>query len=224
MRSAEPHLRCINLDALARTRRGCADVLSSYERERASRFVFDRDRDRFMARRVVLRSLLAERMHCAPADITIEAGPNGKPELRCTGNDDIQFNCSHSSGLALFALAHRTRIGVDMERVRPVSHLAEIGRHHFTRREWSVIDAARSQRPALFFAAWTLKEAYLKATGEGLSRAPETIELEFGPDGTPRLGAVDGECGLSAQWWSRVLSPAAGFVGAVVVERLAVLQ
>jgi 4'-phosphopantetheinyl transferase len=188
-------------------------------RSRASRFVFDRDRDRFIARRVVLRGLLAEQMHCAPADIAIEAGPNGKPELRGARHEDIHFNCSHSSGLALFALAHRTRIGVDMERVRPVSHLAEIGRHYFTRREWSVIDAAPSRRARLFFCAWTLKEAYLKATGEGLSRSPETIELEFGPDGTPRLCAVDGKRCLSAQWWARVLSPAAGFLGTVVVER-----
>lgn len=219
MRWAEPQLRCIDLDALAHTLRGRADMLSTNERERASRFVFDRDRDRFIARRVVLRSLLAERMHWAPADIAIETGRNGKPELRGAGNEDVHFNCSHSSGLALFALARRRRIGVDMERIRPVSHLAEIGRHYFTRREWSVIDAARSQRHALFFSAWTLKEAYLKATGEGLSRAPETIEVEFGPDGTPRLCAVDGERRLSAQWWACVLSPAAGFLGAVVVER-----
>ena|SRR5687767_2040661 len=219
MRSSEMRIRCIDVDVLARTFRGRAHMLSPAEHARAARFLFDRDRDRFTGRRVALRGLLAEWMHCAPTDIAIERGPNGKPELRGAVHEDFQFNSSHSNGLALFALAHRARVGVDIERVRPVAHLAEIGRHHFTRREWSVIDAARSRRSALFFSAWTLKEAYLKATGEGLSRAPETIELEFETDGTARLAAVDGECRLAEQWWARALSPAAGFVGAVVAER-----
>ena len=211
---------CVNLDALATHAATLYEALSAGERKRASSYCLARDRTRFIARRVALRELLAGQLSCRAGDLEFATGPHGKPELYGELGGAVHFNCSHSHGLALIALAQGTRVGIDVERVRPVAHLAEIGRRHFTSREWSVIEEAEPvRRMELFFRAWTLKEAYLKATGEGLSRAPESLELSFGRDGVPQLCAVDGDAGVTAHWASRALAPAPGYAGAIVIER-----
>ena len=148
----------------------------------------------------------------------MDFGEHGKPELPRSG---VSFNLSHSGHVALPAVTSGDlRLGVDVEeRVAQRAHDRLARRFFSTQEADSYATLPEGERADAFYRLWTRKEAYLKATGEGLSRAPETIELEFGTDGTPRLAAIDGECRLAAQWWARMLSPAAGFLGAVVAER-----
>ena len=218
-RLTDVRVSCVDLDVLAMRAGASCETLSPGELTRASSYCSARDRARFIARRVALRDLLAAQLGCQAVDLVFAPGSNGKPELDGELGGAVHFNCSHSSRLALYALAQGRRVGIDVERVRPVAHLAEIGRRHFTAREWSVIDAGGpARRMELFFRAWTLKEAYLKATGEGLSRAPESVELSFARDGVPQLCAVDGDAGVAAHWASQTLAPAPGYVGGIVIE------
>ena len=89
-------------------------MLAPGERQRASRFHFDRDRRHFIAARGVLRQLLARYSGHAPEDIEFCYGPQGKPEL--ADGKDLQFNIAHSRSVGLFAFTLGAPIGVDVER------------------------------------------------------------------------------------------------------------
>ena len=100
--------------------------LSPDERERAERFVFARDRDRFVAGRAFLRLLLAQYLGCEPRALRFRYGPHGKPAL-ADERSDLRFNLAHSGTLAVCALARGSELGVDVERLRPIGD-AEAGR------------------------------------------------------------------------------------------------
>ena len=142
--------------------------LDAAELARADRFSFDRDRDRFINRRALVRAVLARYLESPPADIQIRVASHGRPEL--AGGGDLSFNVSHSDGLALVAVAYGHSVGVDIERLRPVPDGLELARGLFHQRELEALESVpESQRSAAFLAIWTRKEAIVKADGRGLS-------------------------------------------------------
>lgn len=131
------------------------DCLSLDEEDRASRFRFARDRHRYRACRSALRLVLGEALGVAPEAVAFTYGPYGKPECALT------FNVSHSAGLALIALGAD---GVDIEKIRQDIEPKTLGRSVFTATELAAITTTED-----FFAAWTAKEALIKAEGGGFS-------------------------------------------------------
>ena len=89
-------------------------ILSPDELARASRFVQEVHRQRFVARRATLRNLLAFYLSRSPAEIVFAYGPKGKPFMP---EGEIEMNLSHSVDRALFAFS-KWPVGVDIERVR----------------------------------------------------------------------------------------------------------
>lgn len=154
----EIHVWEIDLDGVS----AGAAVLSHDERVRAARFRFDEHRARFVAGRAALRTILAGYVGSAPAEIAFGYSRFGKPEL--AGGTRLRFNASHSSGRQLIAIASGREVGVDLERVRPDFAFEDIVRRFFPPEERAAISDAES-----FFRAWTRREAFLKATGQGLS-------------------------------------------------------
>ena len=201
------------------TVRACAAVLAASERRRAERFTHDRDRRRFIVRRGVLRSLLSQYLRMPARDVPVNAGPLGKPALALAEPGvDLRFNYSHSNGLAVYAVAVRQEVGVDIERIRPVAEMDGIAESILTVRERLSLEHAAEYRLEQFFHLWTAKEAVLKTTGEGLTRSPATIEI--GPP-TEGIRVVRGHVAWSGrcQWSITPLAVASGFVGAVAVPR-----
>jgi phosphopantetheinyl transferase len=95
-------------------------TLSTDERARAARFYFPRDRNTFIATRGVLRELLGRYIKHPPADLEFDYSPRGKPFLRGQSLElPVEFNVSHSHGIALLAFAVGRRLGIDVELVRP---------------------------------------------------------------------------------------------------------
>jgi 4'-phosphopantetheinyl transferase len=197
----------------------CA-LLSPDELERAARFVFTRDRRRFIAARAALRSILGERLGEAPSRLRFDYGPQGKPALASAWQESgIQFNLAHSGDWALVALACNKRVGVDLEQIRPLVEGREIARRHFSPREtadlWSL--PLELQEEA-FFRCWTRKEAYLKALGCGLSLALDAFDVSLLPGDAPALLAARDDPHAPARWRMADLRPTPGSFGAVVVE------
>jgi 4'-phosphopantetheinyl transferase len=142
-------------------------LLDDAERARA-----DRHRTRALARafvlaRGLLRSALASYLGRPPQLITFSHGANGKPFVpEC----DLGFNVSHSEDVAMMAFAAGAEVGVDVERIREFSDWLEIARESFRSEEYAELSATpEPRRVEAFFRWWTKKEAYLKATGDGLS-------------------------------------------------------
>lgn len=195
-------------------------LLSPDEADRAARFVFARDRRRFIAARAALRSILGERLGESPERLKFAYGPYGKPELADAWRPSgIQFNLAHSGDWALVAVAIGKRIGIDVEQLRPLVEGKDIAQRHFSPREtaqlWSL--PLELQEEA-FFRCWTRKEAYLKALGCGLSMALDAFDVSLLPDQPAALLAARDDPRAPTHWRMAELRPAAGYLGAVVVE------
>jgi 4'-phosphopantetheinyl transferase len=192
------------------------------ERERAARYHFDADRRRFAWTRGVLRTLLAFYVGAPPDRIHFGAGAKGKlhvtpdPAYALAG---LRFNVSHSHGWALIALARDRELGVDVEQHRSLRHdLFGIADRFFAPAEVAALRALDpvEQEPA-FFRIWSRKEAYIKATGEGVSAGLDTFEVSI--DTAPAVTLrVYGRPEESARWTMRALDVGADYGAAICIE------
>lgn len=184
------------------TRMGAERVLSDDERARAARFHFARDRDRFVARRIILRKLLAQYVRRAPEDIRLAYGPRGKPALG--GPDDgsrIRFNASHSHGTGVFVVTADREVGVDIERFPAPDDGDDVARHFFAPAEVAALQPLpAAERSAAFLRCWTRKEAYIKSRGDGLSLPLDSFEVSLTRDDPPALLATHHDPADAGRW------------------------
>lgn len=106
----------------------------------------------------------------------------GKPYLEeGAGLPGLRFNLSHGASQALFAFSPGAELGVDLEEVRPRQDALDLARHFFTPQEQGWLKGmAAIERDRAFARLWTLKEAYLKALGLGLSKPLNSFEVSPG--------------------------------------------
>ncbi|HIK10029.1 MAG TPA: 4'-phosphopantetheinyl transferase superfamily protein [Oscillatoriaceae cyanobacterium M33_DOE_052] len=215
----EVHIWRANLDLNQEQIEVLLETLSPQEQERAKRFHFTHDWRHFIAARGILRNILASYVGMAPEKLHFGYGDRGKPYLETTSAGGmVQFNVSHSQGTALYAVTLGSNIGIDLEAIRPIDH------HNLAKRFFSPTEAATlAQLPpelqqTAFFRAWTSKEAYLKATGEGLAGGLGSVEISINPDSPPQLLNIGGNPYLTERWSLQELNPGPGFTAAVAVE------
>lgn len=174
--------------------------LSEDERERASGFRFEVDRWSFTAAHAALRVLLGPMMACAPQALRFAAGAKGKPRLDHDRHGaEVQFNISHTRGCVAIAMAG-CPVGVDVEQRRLMPDLMAVARTAFAPEGCDALAgcAGPSQREALFFRYWTLGEAFIKATGEGVAQGLSSFA--FTSQGTPLLIRVSADWGPTGRW------------------------
>ena len=189
-------------------------VLSVEERERAARFRFDHLRDSFMLARAGLRALLGAYLRVSPASIRFRSGPMGKLALESSGG--LQFNLSHSHGLASYAFTPGCEIGVDVERVRPLADYEQIARRFFSHAEvMDLLSLPESERQRAFFLCWTRKEAYIKALGTGLSTPLDVFRVTFLPGDRPEITKSPGSFEAEQPWSLHDLALAPDYAGAL---------
>ena len=195
-----------------------AGLLSADERERAGRFHFPRDRDRFVAGRGQLRELLGRYLRRPPDGLRFRYSAYGKPGLEESGG--LHFNVSHSGHMVLYALTRCADVGVDVELERPGLADDRIPERFFAPRE---VAALRRLPPAQqvrgFLTCWTRKEAFIKARGEGLSLPLHDFEVTLAPGEEPRLLRTAWAPAEAAKWSLRDLSDyCPGAVAALAVR------
>jgi 4'-phosphopantetheinyl transferase len=155
---------------------GLAATLSPREEQRRRSFRDPAHGRRWATGRGLLREVLGAAVDVAPGEIAIRYGEHGKP--RVDSLDGLEFNLSHSGGLALLALA-RCPVGADIERHKP-RRWADVARRFYAEGEQRRLFAPPEEgQEARFFRTWTCKEAFLKCTGEGLSRSLRSYEVEL---------------------------------------------
>ena len=215
--AAEVHVWRVPLDAFAQCD---LSSLSELERQRASRFRFEADRRRLVGSHAALRGILATYLDAPPATLLFAEGAHGKPFLLGPAHGrNLRFSLSHSGDLALVAASRGREVGVDLERVRPIKDFVDVADRFFSPAErHALARLAPDDRQRAFLAAWVLKEAYLKACGEGLMRNLGAFDVTIGDEEQPRLLAVRDRVGDEARWSLRRLDPGEGFVAALAVE------
>jgi 4'-phosphopantetheinyl transferase len=200
--------------------RASAALLSDVERQRASRFAFDRDQSRFTVARVRLRQLLAARLGMRPESVELVYGAHGKPALarRCA-DSDLRFNVSHCDDVAVYAFSCGREIGIDVEAIRVIRDADDIAARFFSRSEneaYLALDPP--DRPRGFFNCWTRKEAFIKAVGDGLHHPLDRFDVSLAPGEPARILRVASTPGNDCGWRMESISPAPRFVAAVVIE------
>src|SRR5262249_2401670 len=138
-----------------------------------------------------LRLILGNMLKRTPGVLQFGKGRHGKPFL-CSPSgvpcEQIQFSISHSADLAAVGFS-RQAIGIDIEKVVWSEDLLDVARSNFAEEQFTdLVSVSGEQRKQLFFRYWTLGEAFIKATGLGVSQGLNSFA--FTVDGQPRLTRV----------------------------------
>jgi 4'-phosphopantetheinyl transferase len=213
------HVTCCLTAALDDgTVRSAVDQLSAEERRRHDRFHFPRDRRDFAAAHALLRRALSSRGERAPREWTFTTNAHGKPALvsPSRGQSDLCFNLSHTNGLVACVTAHDAALGIDVEKVDRPTDALDLARRFFSPTEIALLEREPPpERQERFIETWTLKEAYVKAIGEGLSHPLR--EFAFVPDGPASLRFETTRAQPTSPWQFVLFAPSHGYRMAVAV-------
>lgn len=194
-----------------------AAPLDDAERARAARFYFERDRTAFTAARGALRTLLGRYLDHPPDRLIFGYHDKGKPYL-ISPPSDLQFNLSHSGQLALLAFTRGRAIGVDIEQRRALRDLVSLARMSFSPAEYAALcDLPAHDHAHAFYACWSRKEAFIKATGEGISQLAY-FDVSLTPGEPARLLRVHGEPPGHPRWSLQDLPAIPDYAAALVVD------
>ena len=181
------------------------ECLTAPERERFDRFRHDDDRWMFALGRMLARDMVGAALGVAPSEWHWREGAHGRPEIDRPATD-VHFNLSHSAGLVACAIGRGRELGVDLEHLqRRAPDPAIVDRY------LSPVEAAdvRHQDDWIdrFLLYWTLKEAYLKARGLGISVPLSDITFRLEGDDAARIEFEGALAGTDARWtfqWRRL--------------------
>jgi 4'-phosphopantetheinyl transferase len=153
------------------------------ELTKADRFRFDEDRATYIAAHWLLRQALTSVGGLSPEEWRFVAEPNGKPRLDCApGPAGLEFNLSHTRAFVACAVGVGSMIGIDVETGSRTPADLDIAERFFSASEVAILRGTPAKlRAETFLRLWTLKEAFIKATGEGLTRALDTFSFSLDP-------------------------------------------
>jgi len=213
----EAHVWSIDLDlAPEHEVEHAITLLSAEEERRAGRLAFALDRRRFVVCRALLRGALGAYLGIGPREIEFSCNPWNKPQL--AGDlHDLRFNISHSGGLALFAFTSGIEVGIDIEHCNKRIGVLELAQDVFSEAEQTALIALPEAllRPA-FFAAWSRKEAYIKARGMGLSLDLRGFDVSLDID-AERWTLREQGADTTGAWSLYNCSPRADVAGALAI-------
>lgn len=150
-------------------------LLSQAEKSRMARFARDELQQKYLLTRAMMRSCLSHYADVAPQDWQFAADNHGKPYLT-NAPFPLSFNLSHSGERAVLAVAREIPVGIDVEQISRSRDLVGIAQHFFHSSEAEQITSLSAvEQQNLFFRLWTLKEAYFKARGTGISTGLEKV-------------------------------------------------
>lgn len=105
----------------------------------------------------------------------VKHGWNGKPEI-----EGICFNLSHSKNMVICAAAHKL-VGCDIEQISKAPE--KVANRFFCESEIKYLnELSEEKRKQEFYRLWTMKESYIKMTGEGMRLPLDKFEVNFGED------------------------------------------
>lgn len=148
--------------------------LTEDELRRSERFRNCERRLRFILARGILREILSRYTGKPPAQIEIDYGPFGKPEI--APRSSLHFNVSHAGDLALIAVCSGCRVGIDVEEAsRQTLEERDMGWFLSTAEMEELRACPSDERTVRMLEYWTQKEACLKADGAGFAIPPNDV-------------------------------------------------
>jgi 4'-phosphopantetheinyl transferase len=157
--------------------------LAAAEQAQADRFHFLADQHTYIAAHWLIRQALASVDGLPPADWRFVVEKHGKPVIDSALNrPHLGFNLSHTRGFVACAVSLGITVGIDVEALTRATIESDIAERFFSPSERSIFRGmSPDQQPYTFLRFWTLKEAFIKATGDGLNRALESFSFSLDP-------------------------------------------
>jgi len=220
LQTSQVHVWRVLLDVTALQYEPLPGMLSDDEIIRAGKFRFENDRKQFITSRAMLRTILSHYLDSSPQLIRFGYTAYGKPELATTAGDDpVCFNLSHSGVFALYAITRCRKVGIDIERLHHNVAFEQVAERFFSPGERSSLEGIEiDKQKELFFRYWTRKEAFVKATGYGVSFPMENCDVVQFSDRHLSPVILQGHHGENGCWYGRDLSPGPGYAAAIVAE------
>jgi len=195
-------------------------LLSPDEKARAERFYFERDRDRYITGRGLLRVLLAGYLDMEPSRIQFEYGPCRKPKLTTIIDDNrLEFNLSHSNDLVVYSFCRNRRVGIDVEHIHPMADEQRLAEEFFSTPESAYLRSLSGDlKLKAFFKLWTCKEAFVKASGDGLAKPMDQFEIQLVDGDHAQLVSLESNQGQHTHWRLQTFEPIPGYQAALAFE------
>lgn len=178
-------------------------LLSAEEKQAQQRFVFKKDRRRYLVTRALVRTILSRYKRIAPADWAFTRNQYGCPRIADNVNPEahIHFNLSHTQGMIVLAVTKARAVGVDVENTQICDISIDIADRFFAPNEVKVLRGTQENyQKDRFFEYWTFKESYIKARGMGLSIPLDQFSFELSRPGAVSF-QVASDLGDSASRW-----------------------
>jgi 4'-phosphopantetheinyl transferase len=219
LQPGEVHLWRVQFDLLPPVLDQLISVLSNEEREKAARFYFQADRERYITSKACQRTVLGAYLGVEPGSLVFDLNPHGKPRLSGEiGATALAFNLSHTLGLGILAVARGVELGVDVENAKAREVDMGIARRFFSPHEVAVLEALPvADQMGAFFVCWTRKEAYIKARGEGLAFPLDKFSVSFSPNQLPALLSNEEDPDETRRWAFYHLDLGPGYAGALAI-------
>ena len=215
------HVWRIQTDQSRIVARRLEGYLGVKEARKADAYRREADWRRFVVAHGALREILAWYTSRAPQDVTFRFTTAGKPFLTDRqGGQPLRFSLSHSGEWALVGVSLSVDVGVDIEEIDSAVSAEAVVERFFSRRESEAFQAVPPEhRTAAFFAAWTRKEAYVKARGDGVVNRLHRFSVSVDPRRLPILLDDSLDAHAPLHWSIYDLNVASGYAAAVAAER-----
>ena len=191
-------------------------LLDDRDRERAARFRFAEDRARFILGRGLIRQSLGLYLGENPEAIKLSYAERGRPVF--ADDETIHFSISHTRDIVAIALTAQARVGIDFEFMKPAVDLSELAERILSEDDFRKFQALpRHEAVNAFFRAWTRKESYLKACGEGIADGLKLVSVSFGPEEISPLTDARDESAVR-RWRLHNLTVSKEYMGALACD------
>ncbi len=202
------------------------NTLSGDELLRSQRYATPELQQRFIIGRSILRMLLSRYTGLAAKSVGFVYGKNGKPALdEQSDASSIHFNMSHSANLAVYAFSAQTALGVDIEYVQPVPDMWRVAQRFFAAEELSVLRGIpEEQQLRAFYRCWVHKEAFVKASGRGLTHGLDSFAISFAHEQPATLLQPSGNLETDIPWSIAKLPLPHAYEGALALQSTALVE
>ena len=194
-------------------------LLGEEEMNRMEKFHFPEHGRSYLVSHFLLRTTLSRYSEHLPKSWRFIYNEYGKPRLDPDlGATPLDFSLSHTKGISVVGVTRGREIGVDVEQAERSVKAAELSKRFFSTEE----NAALAKLPpgrlqAQFPLYWTLKEAYIKALGRGLSHPLDSFSFRLTGKRPHRIDFSAVESQAPDAWRFALIAPRSRSVAALCV-------
>ena len=199
----------------------CMDSLSVQEREKYRRFRFAEDRHRYLVSHALVRNVLSKYAQVPPGEWVFSHSDHGRPEVANTGLSSMRFNLSHTKGLVACIVTSSCDCGIDVERVHVRHNPIDVAKRMFSKPEFEYMQQLSGREQLeYFFTRWTLREAYTKARGIGISFPTYKLNFNIKSTGEVNIGFQPEIQDKNEDWQLEILPLTEEHIAAAAIRRL----